>query len=135
MCKESCMKTLLIFMTLFSTSLYAENYMIYSISQEFPMGLENEILKKNYYVNIGSSQGIEPGTELSVYRLISRTNPFSKERQERINYKVKIGQIKVIHSEKNHAIAELSANNADKLPTFFEVNSLMIGDHVNVKVD
>ncbi len=135
MSKESCMKTLLIAITLFSTSVMAENFMIYSISQEFPMGIENEILKKNYYVNMGSSQGLQPGTELSVYRLISRTNPFSKKRQERINYKVKIGQIKVIHSEKDHAIAQLSANNADKLPTFFEVNSLMIGDHVDVKID
>lgn len=129
------MKILLLVLTFFSTSLMAENYMIYSISQEFPMGIENEVLKKNYYVNIGSSQGIQSGTQLSVYRLISRTNPFSKERQERINYKVKIGELKIIHSEKNHAIAELAANNADSSPTFFEVNSLMIGDHVGVKVD
>ena len=113
----------------------ADNFMIYSISQDFPMGMPGEMLKKNYYINMGETQGVKAGTELSVYRLISRTNPFAKNKREIVNYKVKVGEIKVLHSNGEHSIAIASNLDALTTPMFFEVNSFMIGDHIDIKID
>lgn len=109
--------------------------MIYNISQDFPMGYENEVLKKNFYINMGTEQGLADGTELYVYRLISRNNPYAQDKQERVHYRVKVGTVKVIHTESNHAIAEATQVFASNSPVFFEVNALMIGDYVDIKVD
>lgn len=126
---------ILIVLIFIGKTAFAENYMIYSISQDFPMGFENEVLKKNFYVNIGEEQGVRSGTELNVYRTISRNNPFAKEKMERVNFQVKVGELKVIHTQGGNAIAEFNNFKTINPNLFLEVNSLMIGDHVSVKVD
>jgi hypothetical protein len=75
---------------------FSRDYIIYSVAQELPMGVENEKLKKNYYINMGNNQGLEQGTVLDVFRVISRLDPY--ETKKRYNYKVKIGEIEVVHS-------------------------------------
>jgi hypothetical protein len=104
---------------------------IFNISQDFPMGEDNEILNKNYYVNIGSSQGVHDGTILDIFRIISKDNPYAGTK--RINMKIKIGELKIIHSEDNHSIAVLNRFLTDKRH-YLEVNAVMVGDQVNVKV-
>jgi len=111
---------------------FARDYIIYSIVQDIPMGEENEVIKKNYYVNIGSGQGVEPGNVLDVFRSMSRQDPY--ESKTRYNYTVKIGQLLVLHSEENMAIGKIqSLENSEDTP-LFEINNLMVGDTVNVNV-
>ena len=105
--------------------------MIYSVAQDFPMGFENEKIRKNFYVNIGSNQGIKTGTELSVFRIMTRQNPFSTEKS--VTFKVKVGELRVVHSEKEDAIAVFSKLNGDE-DVYFDGNALMVGDQVDVKV-
>lgn len=112
---------------------FARDYIIYSIAQDIPMGVENEVVKKNYYMNIGSNQGVQEGSILDVFRLISRLDPY--ESKKRYNYRVKIGEIEVLHSEDNAAIGHLKGIRSDQRAPFFEVGQFMIGDHVNVKID
>ena len=110
---------------------FARDYIIYSIVQELPMGEENELLKKNFYVNMGSQQGIESGTTLDVYRVISRANPF--ETKQKYNHKVKIGELEILHSEEHSSIANLKNYNDDSRAPLFETEALIIGDHVSVQ--
>ena len=105
--------------------------MIYSVAQDLPMGVENEKIRKNFYVNIGSNQGIKIGTELSVFRIMTRQNPFSTEKS--VTFKVKVGELRVVHSEKEDAIAVFSKLNGD-VDVYFDGNALMVGDQVDVKV-
>ena len=84
----------------------AKDYVIYSIAQDIPMGFKEEKLKKNFYVNMGKSQGLKDGSVLDVYRVISVLDPY--ENKKRFNHRVKIGEIKVIHSEETSAIGRLS---------------------------
>ncbi len=105
--------------------------MIYSVAQDLPMGVENEKIRKNFYVNIGSNQGIKNGTELSVFRIMTRQNPFSTEKS--VTFKVKVGELRVVHSEKEDAIAVFSKLNGDT-DVYFDGNALMVGDQVDVKV-
>ena len=110
----------------------AKDYVIYSVVQDLPMGEENEVIKKNYYVNMGNNQGVKSGTVLDVFRVISRLDPY--ETKTRYNYKVKIGEVEVLHAEDDSAITSLKMiNNGAKSP-LFDIPALMIGDRVDVKV-
>jgi hypothetical protein len=111
---------------------FARDYIIYSIAQDVPMGHENEIVKKNFYVNMGAQQGVNEGTVLDVFRTISRLDPY--ESKKRYNYKVKIGELTVIHTEDNSAIGKLNKFQEGEEVPYFEIDGLMIGDRVNVHI-
>lgn len=112
---------------------YSAEYIIFSVAQDVPMGEPGEVVKKNYYVNIGSKQGVEKGTVLEVMREISRQDPY--ESKKRFNFDVEIGQLKVIHTEENSAIAILQQINTGKESPLYEIDNFMVGDRVQVDVD
>ncbi len=97
------------------------------------MGNPDQILRKNYYVNLGSEQGLQEGTKLDVYRVISKYNPYDDS--QRVNYKVKIGTLSVLHAEKESAITQLDTIKANLSDPVLDIERFMIGDHVNISVD
>ena len=121
--------TVLIFLFTASMSV-AKEYIIFSIVQDIPMGTEGEVVKKNYYVNIGGQQGVKEGSILDVYRTISRVDPYSSK--QRYNYKIKIGQLKVLHSEDTAAIGILKQIKTGEDAPLYEIDNFMIGDLVSV---
>lgn len=122
----------LLFLSLFSQSLLARSYVIFSLSQDLAMGVENEVVRKNYYVNIGSGQGVKKDSVLDVFRIISVQNPY--DNKKRVNYKVKIGELKVLHASDDASIAVVSKYEKEDTP-IFELSQFMIGDHVAINVD
>ncbi len=127
------MKALTLFLFfLFSHEIHARSYVIFSLAQDLPMGFENEVVRKNYYVNLGTAQGINKDSILDVFRIISVQNPY--DNKKRVNYKVKIGELKVVHSSPDAAIAMVHAYEKEDAPVF-ELNQFMIGDHVAINVD
>ena len=125
--------TILFIASFFTASMaLARDYIIFSIVQEFLMGVPGEKLKKNYYVNIGKSQGVASGTTLEVFRQISRNDPF--ETKKRYNYQVKIGELTVVHTEENASIGYLKSVNLEETDPLFEIKNFMIGDQVSVSV-
>lgn len=115
-----------------SSHVFARTHQIFTVAEDLPMGFENEILRKNYYVDIGKEQGVQKGTTLDVFRVISKANPYND--QKRVNYKVKIGELEVLHSEDGSAIGILKNFQGGVKSPLFEVSGFMIGDHVTVKV-
>ena len=111
----------------------ARDYVIYSISQDISMGFENEDIKKNFYVDIGESQGVEEGSVLNVYRNISRQDSY--ETKKRYSHQVKIGELEVLHTEENSSIGLLKELRLGKKDPYFEISNFMIGDKVEVKID
>jgi len=128
--KKSC---ILIFIFLLSFNILARDHLIYSISQEIPMGYDQEAIKKNFYLNIGSNQGVNNGTKLDVFRIISRSNPY--ENLKRVNYKVKIGELKVVHTDDEAAIAIMTQINLSNDSPLLELEGFMIGDHISVNTN
>lgn len=96
------------------------------------MGLENEVIRKNYYVNMGKGAGVKKDAILDVFRIISVQNPY--DNKKRVNYKVKIGELKVIHASDDAAIATVNEYEKEDVPVF-ELPQFMIGDHVAINVD
>ncbi|MDO9183505.1 MAG: hypothetical protein Q7U04_13910 [Bacteriovorax sp.] len=110
----------------------AKDYVIYSISQDIPMGIEKEVLRKNFYIDMGKNQGVVKGSVLDVFRVVSVLDPY--ESKKRFNHKIKIGEVKVLHSEDGSSIGMLNKfENVDETPVF-EIGKLMIGDVVSAHV-
>lgn len=124
-----CVFLLLLLMTKVS---FARSYVIFSMAQDLSMGFDNEVIRKNYYVNLGTAQGIKKDSILDVFRIISIQNPY--DNKKRVNYKVKIGELKVLHSSSDAAIAAVKSYEKEDVP-IFELNQFMIGDHVAINVD
>ena len=131
--KLSCAKFIVFLTTtlIVSTS-FARDHQIFTVAEDLPMGFENEILRRNYYVDIGSDQGVDEGTVLDVYRTISKSNPYNNEK--RVNYRVKIGELEVLHAEDASAIGIVKTFEGGKKAPLFEISGFMIGDMVTVKV-
>ena len=113
-------------------TLWAKSFVIFSMTQDLPMGTENEVVRKNYYINMGSGQGIRKDSVVDVFRIISVQNPY--DAKTRVNYKVKIGELKILHSMDNASIAMVNNYENENTP-IFEIPQFMIGDHVAVSVD
>lgn len=96
------------------------------------MGYENEVIRTNYYIDIGQDQGVSKNTVLDVFRVISKQNPY--DNRKRVNYKVKIGELKVLHSEDDASIAVVSSRSSSNQDPILEVEGFMIGDFVSVNV-
>lgn len=110
----------------------AKDYVIYSISQDIPMGVPKEVLRKNFYIDMGKNQGVSKGSVLDVYRVVSVLDPY--ESKKRFNHKIKIGEVKVLHVEEGSSIGVLNKiENEDETPVF-EIGKLMIGDMVSAHV-
>jgi len=127
------MRAFFIFMFLLiglnSTDVLARSYLIYSVAQDLPMGVDEQIIKKNFYVNIGSNQGLKKGTLLDVFRIISVLDPY--DNRKRINYRVKIGELKVLHVNQDAAITVAHKVPTEDLPVL-DLDSFIVGDHVAV---
>lgn len=127
------MKILLLITTLLiSQNIWARSYVIFSLAQDLSMGVENEVIRKNFYVNMGKGQGVKKDAILDVFRIISVQNPY--DNKKRVNYKVKIGELKVIHASDEAAIATVNEYEKEDVPVF-ELPQFMIGDHVAINVD
>ena len=119
---------------LFTASMgFARDYIIFSIAQDIPMGVENEQRRKNYYVNLGTQQGVQRGTNLEVFRTISRLDPYQDRKRHR--YNIKIGELRVLHAERESSISVLEYLDTENAELYTEINTVMIGDEVRVKVD
>ncbi len=119
--------------TLMTGLAQAREHQIYSVAEEVPMGYENEVQKKNYYVDIGEKQGVTRGTTLDVFRVVSKLNPY--ENEKRINHRVKIGELKVLHANDEAAIGSFKSMETGPDTPLFEIENFMIGDHVSVSVN
>lgn len=130
----SCMKTFFTLILLVSSlSVMARDHLIFSVAEDIPMGWKDEILRRNYYVDMGSNHGIQKGSTLTVFRTISKRNPY--DNKKRVSYRIPIGTLEVIHAEDNSAIGNIKKLYNTVKDPLFEINNFMIGDNVEVKVN
>lgn len=123
----------LISFLIFTTTTWAKSYVIFSLAQDLSMGNEAEVIRKNYYINMGSGQGIKKDSVVDVFRIVSIQNPY--DNKKRVNYKIKIGELKVLHSMNDASIAMVNQYEKPEETPIFELPQFMIGDHVSINVD
>ncbi len=117
---------------LWASAVSGKTFLIYSVAQDLNMGIEGQVLKKNFYVNMGTGQGVKKGTLLDVFRVISVLNPY--DNRKRVIHKVKIGELKVLNATEEGSIAVMKKMEDEDVPVL-ELDQFMVGDMVAVNVD
>lgn len=129
----TCNKMLFLIALLMSVSASANDFQIYSIFHEIPMTNQQQVMVKNYYINVGEESGVKDGTVMDVFRSLSVLDPYDTKR--RYQHKIKVGEIKIIHADQKSSIAVYNnlLNGPDKPK--LEVQNFMVGDLVKVKIN
>lgn len=116
--------------TFVPSALSADTAIIYSVYKGIDLGNPNEAVEKDFFVNLGTNQGISVGTVLEV----ARKSPSYDLTTEKL-YKDLIfpfALIKVIHAEKDASIARMEKlYPADKTPVITP-RSVIVGDFVRI---
>lgn len=83
----------------------AADYVVYSVFKPVDLGNSGTPPQKDFYVNMGSSQGLHEGVELDVLRRISTYDLINEKLYKDMTFP--IARLKVIHVENNAAICRL----------------------------
>lgn len=103
---------------------------VFGIRNEFPMS-DTDQTSKDYYVGLGTSQGLRVGTTLDVYRSQATADELNQKHLENISFK--FARLKVIHAEGNMAVARLiEIQSPSKGAPIALIPSVMVGDRVEV---
>ena len=125
-------KILILISVLFLNISWAETYTVYGISLDLPMGEPDEVLNKNFYLTIGKEQGVYPGAIMDVFRTIFAINGANS--LEKINQRVKIGELKVIHAENKASIAIMENSQKSDNRLVLGLQGFRLGDEVAPKI-
>ncbi len=112
------------------SALSDENAIVYSVFKGIDLGNPNEILQKDYFINLGVNQGIRIGTILEVARKAPSYDLTTEKLYKDLLFP--FAQLRVIHAEKDAAIARLEkVYPADKTP-IVTPRTVIVGDFVRV---
>jgi hypothetical protein len=123
-----------VLVAVFGTTLFlpkragAADFVVYSVYKALDMGNPGEVPQKDYYVNMGSSQGIHPGSIVKVYRRMATYDLLSEKLYKDIT--VPIGTLRVIASDANASVARLDKLVPDTQAPALTPRAPMIGDVV-----
>jgi hypothetical protein len=106
----------------------AAEFVVYSVYRGLDLGNPGETPLKDYFVNMGSAQGVREGMKLEVIRRVSTYDLASQKLYKDVSFP--FATLKVIHVENNAAIARLDKlAPAEQTPTM-SVRAIMVGDLV-----
>lgn len=108
----------------------AADFVVYSEYQALNMGNPGEKPQKDYYVNMGSSNGVQEGTELEVLRRISTYDLLSERLYKDLRFPV--ARLKVIHVESKASVARLEKILPPESTPAVANHEVMIGDIVRI---
>jgi hypothetical protein len=106
------------------------DFVVYSVYKPIDLGNPGEVPQKDFYVNMGSANGLHNGSSLEVIRKIATYDLLSEKLYKDISFP--IARLKVIHVEQNAAVARLEQIlPADKTPAI-STRAVMVGDIVQI---
>ena len=108
----------------------AADFTVYSVYKALDLGNPGEIPQKDYYVNMGQSQGVHDGSILEVMRKISTYDLLSEKLYKDVTFP--IARLKVIHAEGYAAIARLDKLAPTEKTPAITPRAVMVGDYVRI---
>ena len=108
----------------------AADYTVYSVYKALDLGNPNEIPQKDYYVNMGQSQGVHDGSILEVIRKVSTYDLLSEKLYKEVSFP--IARLKVIHTESYAAIARMEKLTPTEKTPAITPRAVMVGDTVRL---
>lgn len=110
---------------------HSANFVVYSVYKELDMGNPGEIIQKDYYLNMGSTDGLHKGSTVTVYRKISTYDLLSEKLYKDITFP--IAKLKIIHVENNAAVARVESMVSGADTPALAPRAVMIGDLVSAR--
>ncbi len=106
----------------------ASDFKIYNVYRALNLGGSEPIPEKDYYINEGTSQGIQEGMVLKVMRKMTLYDLSNEQFYQDILFQIAL--IKVIHSEPGTSIARLEKTLPPEQTPSISPRVIMIGDIV-----
>lgn len=101
---------------------------VFSVFKSLDMGTPGEASQKDFYIGLGSNQGVHEGSLIEVTRKLPVYDLVSEKLYKDMVYKV--ARLKVIHSESSASVARLEKiYPLDQVPALFN-HAVMVGDQV-----
>lgn len=111
------------------TLLLASDAIVYSVYKGIDLGAPNEEIQKDFFVNLGTNQGIKSGTILEVSRKMPSYDLTTEKLYKDLVFP--FAKIRVIHAEKDACIARLEKlYPSDKTP-IINPKGVIVGDTVH----
>jgi hypothetical protein len=108
--------------------LAASDYVIYSVFKPLDLGNPGENPQKDFYVNMGSNQGLHIGAHLDVSRRVSTYDLMNEKLYQDVT--IPIARLKVIHVENNAAVCRLDKLVTSEKSPETTIRAVMVGDIV-----
>jgi hypothetical protein len=106
------------------------DFVVYSVYKAIDLGNPGETPQKDYYVNMGTANGLHNGATLEVIRKVATYDLLSEKLYKDISFP--IARLKVIHVEQSAAVARMEQIlPADKTPAVAN-RAVMVGDVVQI---
>ncbi len=109
---------------------HSDEFVVYNVFRPLDLGNPGETPPKDYYVNMGSAQGLRKGATLDVFRKKATYDLLSQRLYKEVIFP--IATLRIIHVENGAAIARLEKMlPADETPGI-SPPAVMIGDVVRL---
>lgn len=110
-------------------SAFAADHQVYGVRSDFPM-FDGETIQKDYYVNIGTNQGVKSGSTLLVYRGVTTSDNLAQKSSHKIRFPV--ARLKVIHSDSAASVARIAEMLPVETTPLSGYTNVMVGDEVEL---
>jgi hypothetical protein len=121
---------LLMTLCISTAKVQAAEFVVYSVFRALDFGNPGEDPQKDYYVNMGSANGVQVGSVLEVTRRVPTYDMLNEKLYKDVQ--IPIAHLKVIHVENNAAVARLEKlSPADTTPVV-AYRAVMVGDAVDL---
>lgn len=108
----------------------ADEFTVYSVYKALDLGNPGETPQKDYYVNMGRTQGIHEGSVLEVMRRNPTYDVVAEKLYKDVTFP--IAKLKVIHVEPGASIARLEKMLAVEKTPAITPRAVMVGDLVKI---
>ena len=108
----------------------ADEFTVYSVYKALDLGNPGETPQKDYYVNMGRTQGIREGSVLDVMRRNPTYDVVAEKLYKDVTFP--IAKLKVIHVEPGASIARLEKMLAVEKTPAITPRAVMVGDLVKI---
>lgn len=107
----------------------APEHIVFGVKTEVPMSNE-ERPRRDFYVNIGTKQGVKIGSVLDVYRSVTSSDNVNNRSSRNVIFK--FAKLKVIHAEGDIAVARIVEVLPPNKTPIGDYPSVIVGDRVAI---
>ncbi|MFZ9595427.1 MAG: hypothetical protein ACO3A2_05050 [Bdellovibrionia bacterium] len=104
---------------------------VYSVSQALGLGGSAEPPAKDYYLTLGTSQGVRRGSRLRVFRHVATFDLFKDQMDRAVTFPIAV--IRVVHVESETSVARLEAFLSPDDHVSISPQAIMVGDLVRLE--